>query len=245
MIREWLRRRSRRVRVVASADEARRLARGWNDPLWIDAQAQRALQLAREARAGHVDANELRTLAMLSQFGVSVLDFGGGFGVHCETARRVLPMHWKRWCIVETSAVLNVLRQQPAAEGVSYAASIVEARRALRDVDVVYANGSLQYTAHPLDILRELTSIGAKAIMLTRFPLTEGDESRYGLQSAACDGLSAQLPITFCPRADVEAILSERYDIRLRIAEDHDVFFVDGEWIGYTGYICQRKRETP
>lgn len=97
----------------------------------------------------------------------TVLDFGGGCGLHYKQAQSPDA----RWAVVETAAMV-ARAMELQTEHLRFFTSTAEAAGWLGDVDLLHSNGALQYTAEPLAMLRELCALRAKRIVWDRVALS-------------------------------------------------------------------------
>jgi hypothetical protein len=110
----------------------------------------------------------------------SVLDFGGGCGLHYKLARRRSPdIHW---AVVETLAMLERAKEL-ATDKLQFFTDISEAQRWLGTIDVMHSNSALQYTPEPEDTLNRLCSLRAKRMIWDRITLSKANIERE-LQSS-------------------------------------------------------------
>jgi hypothetical protein len=137
----------------------------------------RRLFPARETIEGYeqaelVDAIFQKTLAYEPQgnwplmAGVqSVLDFGGGCGLHYKLARRQSPDI--RWAVVETPA-MAARASALATDRLRFFSDIDEAAAWLGAIEMMYSNGALQYTPQPIQMLQRLCNVGANTMLWER-----------------------------------------------------------------------------
>jgi putative methyltransferase (TIGR04325 family) len=95
----------------------------------------------------------------------SVLDFGGGCGVHSKEAARFDPK--VRWAVVETPAMVDRAKELEA-DNLRFFSEIAVARSRLGNIDVMHSNGALQYTPSPRATLDELCLAGEKTMLWYR-----------------------------------------------------------------------------
>lgn len=105
----------------------------------------------------------------------SVLDFGGGCGLHYKLARRQSPDI--RWAVVETPAMLKRAAEL-ATDRLQFFTDIAEARKWLGAIDVMHSNSALQYTSEPEDALKQLCGLRAKRMIWERIALSKTDTER-------------------------------------------------------------------
>jgi putative methyltransferase (TIGR04325 family) len=106
----------------------------------------------------------------------TVLDFGGGCGLHYKEARLDA-----RWAVVETGAMVQ--RAQELATGqLQFFTSVKAAADWLGEIDLMHSNGALQYTQDPEAVLNDLVSLRAKVMLWKRVSLSAS--KRVGLQTS-------------------------------------------------------------
>jgi len=100
----------------------------------------------------------------------SVLDFGGGCGLHYKLARRQSPDI--RWAVVETPAMVKRAGEL-ATDRLQFFTDISDAHAWLGAIDVMHSNSVLQYTKDPEDTLRRLCGIRARRMIWERITLSK------------------------------------------------------------------------
>jgi putative methyltransferase (TIGR04325 family) len=105
----------------------------------------------------------------------TVLDFGGGCGLHYKEARLDA-----RWAVVETAAMVQRAKEL-ATEQLQFFASVKAAADWLGEIDLMHSNGALQYTQDPEAVLNDLVSLRAKIMLWRRVSLSAS--KRVGLQT--------------------------------------------------------------
>lgn len=178
----------------------------------------------------------------------TVIDFGGGAGLQYWIARR-LTRRKLRWNVVETDALVTTARCLEE-DGLKFFSSIEEAAADLGNVHLIYASGSLPYTPDPYTYLRRLVSVGAHKLFITRNALANFEAviiqrvrlSVYSdpLLQGIPDRENAR-PVTICNQTKFETIMSERYDIRLRLHEDRKQYRIKRKKADMFGYYCELK----
>lgn len=99
----------------------------------------------------------------------SVLDFGGGCGLHYKQAR--LPD--VRWAVVETPT-MAARATEMATRNLQFFSDVAAAAAWLGPIDVMHSDGTLQYTPDPERTLRELCRLGAARMLWRRLALSAG-----------------------------------------------------------------------
>ncbi|MGY4624433.1 putative methyltransferase (TIGR04325 family) [Bradyrhizobium sp. USDA 4486] len=109
----------------------------------------------------------------------TVLDFGGGAGLHYKLARQQRPDI--RWAVVETPAMVHRAREL-ATDRLMFFERIEQAANWLGIVDLVHSNGAIQYVRDPIETIRSLCLVRPAALAWHRVPLS--DESRREMQTS-------------------------------------------------------------
>ena len=118
----------------------------------------------------------------------TVLDFGGGCGIHYKEAQyKEAQLERVRWAVVETLAM--VARASELETGnLKFFAKIADAAAWLGDIDVIYSNGALQYTPDPATTLKELCDLGAKALLWKRVVFSDRVETEQQISWLSQNG---------------------------------------------------------
>ncbi|MCK1721242.1 methyltransferase domain-containing protein [Bradyrhizobium sp. 141] len=105
----------------------------------------------------------------------TVLDFGGGAGIHYKTACRQSPDI--RWAVVETPAMVRRAKEL-ATDKVRFFEQIEPAADWLGNVDLVHSNGAIQYVPDPFGTIRSLCATAPGKLVWHRVPISEGEARR-------------------------------------------------------------------
>ncbi|WP_271610187.1 MULTISPECIES: hypothetical protein [unclassified Bradyrhizobium] len=105
----------------------------------------------------------------------TVVDFGGGAGVHYKTARRQSPEI--RWAVVETPAMVRRAKEL-ATDRLRFFERIDEAAEWLRNVDLVHSNGAIQYVPDAFGTIQALCAVRAAKLVWHRVPISDGEARR-------------------------------------------------------------------
>jgi hypothetical protein len=103
----------------------------------------------------------------------TVLDFGGGCGIHYKQAKSSSV----RWAVVESAAMVE-RAGEIATERLRFFTTIAEAADWLGQIDLVHSNSALQYTPEPALILQQLCALKAPQMSWWRLELSAGAEER-------------------------------------------------------------------
>lgn len=99
----------------------------------------------------------------------TVLDFGGGCGLHYKQAASPDV----RWAVVDTPAMVARAREL-STDHLQFFTTIKDAAAWLGPIDVVHSNGAIQYAPNPSEILRDLCALRATKMLWYRVLLGEG-----------------------------------------------------------------------
>jgi putative methyltransferase (TIGR04325 family) len=102
----------------------------------------------------------------------SVLDFGGGAGLHYKLARKQSP--GIRWAVVETPAMAHRARQL-ATNRLMFFSDIREAADWLGEVELMHSNGAIQYVPDAIETIRTLCATRPAALAWYRVPISDAD----------------------------------------------------------------------
>lgn len=101
----------------------------------------------------------------------TVLDFGGGCGIHYKRARLTVPD--VKWAVVETPA-MAARGSELATDSLRFFTSIDAARDWLGSIDVMHSNSALQYSPNPSETLNALCALRAQRMLWDRLFLSDG-----------------------------------------------------------------------
>jgi putative methyltransferase (TIGR04325 family) len=121
----------------------------------------------------------------------SVLDFGGGCGLHYKQAGSSTV----RWAIVETP-VMVARATELATDRLRFFTSIDEAADWLGPIDVMHSNGALQYVDNPYSILQQLCALRSKRMLWYRVFLSPDIEKKDLQSSLLGDNGPGSIPVT-------------------------------------------------
>ncbi|WMT71084.1 hypothetical protein [Bradyrhizobium sp. Ash2021] len=103
----------------------------------------------------------------------TVLDFGGGAGLHYKLARQQSPDI--RWAIVETPAMARRAGEL-ATNRLRFFSDIDKAADWLGDVELMHSNGAIQYVPDAIETVRALCATRPSTMVWKRVP-TSDDET--------------------------------------------------------------------
>lgn len=105
----------------------------------------------------------------------TVLDFGGGAGLHYKVARQQSPDI--RWAVVETPAMVRRAKEL-ATDRLMFFERIEQAADWLGSVDLVHSNGAIQYVPDAIETIKTLCSIRPATLSWYRVPISDGAPRR-------------------------------------------------------------------
>jgi len=234
---------------------------GYKQSEIVDVVVAKTLIVKSKMEEGPVlDLDSLRTVIGLAgsqpSKGLTVIDFGGASGAHYRTARTILGKSFPlRWHVVETEEMAETAGAVLADDSLRFFSTLDSAEVGLGSIDLILASGSLQYTPDPLSFLKQILSIKAKHIFITRTVLTDTDQaftmiqvSRLAAHGAgplpeAFKDREILTPVTIVEREEFEQELKETYEIRFGILEDKGAYRHNGETFNMFGYFLDLKKE--
>ncbi|MEN6535658.1 MAG: hypothetical protein ABFD89_18485 [Bryobacteraceae bacterium] len=161
----------------------------------------------------------------------SVLDFGGGCGIHYR--RAAAQSAAIRWAVVETPA-MAARAAELQSERLRFFSQIENAGAWLGRIDVVHSNGALQYVEDPRATLAALCDLRAPTMIWERMALSRDSDGRREIHTshlvdsgpgAAPLGIlnrHVRLPRTILPESDFVA--AHREYRMIKRGDDHFVF---------------------
>lgn len=111
----------------------------------------------------------------------TVLDFGGGAGLHYKLARLQNPDI--RWAVVETQAMVRRAREL-AMDRLQFFSDIGAAADWLGDVELMHSNGAIQYVPNPIEVVRSLCAVRPALMVWRRVPTNDGEAEVREMQTS-------------------------------------------------------------
>ena len=111
----------------------------------------------------------------------TVLDFGGGAGLHYKLARLQSPEI--RWAVVETQAMVRRAREL-ATNRLMFFSDIDKAADWLNDVELMHSNGAIQYVPDPIETVRSLCATRPTTMVWKRVPTNDGEAQGREVQTS-------------------------------------------------------------
>ncbi|MEH2569635.1 hypothetical protein [Bradyrhizobium sp. AZCC 2289] len=100
----------------------------------------------------------------------TVLDFGGGAGLHYKVACRQSPDI--RWAVVETPAMAARAREL-ATDRLMFFSDIGKAANWLGNVELMHSNGAIQYVPNAIETVRLLCATQPATMLWHRVPISD------------------------------------------------------------------------
>jgi putative methyltransferase (TIGR04325 family) len=143
---------------------------------------------------------------------LNVLDFGGSLGSTYRQCRQFLgavtPL---RWSVVEQSHYVERGRARFQTDELRFHHDLEESVREAAP-DVVLVSGVLQYLEDPYQVLDQLSTIGARTIVIDRTPWSEAADDIITLQVVPPEIFPARLPFRIFGRERLTCRLLTRYE---------------------------------
>lgn len=181
---------------------------------------------------------------------ISVVDFGGGCGHHYYTAKKIIKNGNRLdWYVIETPELIEAVKNNSLNDSIKFFSKI----NIQKKINLVYANGSIQYTKSPLATLNSLITLKPKYILISRTPLTYSQEPIITIQksrlSANGPGKLTKIikdtyiyyPITYSSKKLFEDMLTLEYEIIGISNKTNYTFKVNKHYIETMSYLCKRK----
>ncbi|WP_024343033.1 hypothetical protein [Bradyrhizobium japonicum] len=105
----------------------------------------------------------------------SVLDFGGGAGIHYKIARQTSPD--TRWAVVETPAMVR-RASKLATNRLRFFSEIHDAADWLGSIDLMHSNGAIQYVDDAIGTVKALCAARPATMVWYRVPISNGSAKK-------------------------------------------------------------------
>jgi putative methyltransferase (TIGR04325 family) len=112
---------------------------------------------------------------------LDVLELGGACGASYFELSRLLPGRIKSWSVVETPMMAEAGRKLFSDDRLEFFEDLGAATAGMKSLDLIVAQGVLQYTSSPVKVLDDLLALGFKYIYVTRTAVRAGVDEREGL----------------------------------------------------------------
>lgn len=152
----------------------------------------------------------------------TVLDFGGGCGLHYKEAQS----ETVKWAVVDTPAMVKQASEL-ATDRLRFFSSIPEAKKWLGHVDVIHSDGALQFTDEPHRTVEQLCALKAPTMLWYRMYLSKKETEKVmqtshlvdngpGRASLGIKNKAVKYPYTRIPEADFLSMHEKNYDLETR-----------------------------
>jgi putative methyltransferase (TIGR04325 family) len=212
----------------------------------VSQQTRELRQRVSGADAPSLDARVFQNLAATlvamgetAQAERSVLDFGGGLGIHYFHLRRYLGRRSPlRWVVCETVPMAEEGAKNFASDELSFISTLEQAPGPF---DVLISSGALQCVPEPTETLVKHAALSSH-VLFNRLPLIESDRDRLTIQKVHPSIYAATMPIWFFSKSRWLAKLDELgFDVTMRWEVPQDVLWLDGQSLILQGLLARRR----
>jgi len=223
---------------------------GYSDLSIVETVSQRTREIRERSSAraasqlvdGRVLQNLAATLLAISTVPrrrLSVLDFGGGLGIHYFQLGPFLPAGVEvSWLVCETTAMAAEGRERFASNGLKFVSSLDEAQGPF---DVVISSGAIQCVPDPTETLAKHAAVSDQ-LLFNRLPLTASARDRLTMHKVDPAIYAASIPIWFFSERRWLAKLDELgFDVVMRWEVPEDVLVLDGSTVTLQGLLARRR----
>jgi putative methyltransferase (TIGR04325 family) len=170
----------------------------------------------------------------------SVLDFGGGLGIHhAQLSPFLSGGSGPSWLVCETTPMADEGNKRFASGGLRFVSSLEQAPGPF---DLVIASGVLQCLPDPYATLAKLASL-SEHILLNRVPLIPSERDRLTIHNVDPVVFTGVMPIWFLAERRLMAKLAELgFDISMRWEVPQDPVTLDGTPFVLQGMLARRRR---
>jgi putative methyltransferase (TIGR04325 family) len=158
---------------------------------------------------------------------VDVLELGGACGASYYELNHFLPERIGQWFIVETPAMAVAGKEIFQDDKIKFFDTFSAAVSGLKNPDLIIAQGVLQYTSNPIQMLDDLLDLGFKYMYITRTTVSDRTErpiitkqvtnlSDHGPGMPFPEGLTdrqTSQPLTIIPFESISSRISVDYDV--------------------------------
>ena len=154
---------------------------------------------------------------------LNVLEVGGACGASYFETEHLVPGRIRHWAIVETPAMAVAGRSLTTDSNLSFHSDLSSAVSQLESLDLAIAQGVLQYTADPVETLKDLFALDFSYVYITRTAVANVDRPIFTRQETelaahgpgqlpdAADGKSSQ-PMTLVNFESLLSAIPTRYE---------------------------------
>lgn len=166
---------------------------------------------------------------------LDVLEIGGACGINYFELNHLCPGRIKSWRIVETTTMAAAGRRLIRDGRLTFYDALDTAVAQLENLDLLIAQGVLQYMPDPLQTLETLLNLGFDWVYITRTFVGNGIEYPIitkqvvnlsthgpgGIPKGFADRKTSQ-PLTFVPFESIASLISVGYSVAYQFAEGGD-----------------------
>jgi putative methyltransferase (TIGR04325 family) len=146
---------------------------------------------------------------------ISVLDLGGGFGIHYHQIKNAAGSKMSfKWDVVETAVLANEATAQNRYEELSFYDNI--GHLVNNRYDIILTSGTLQYLPDPFAMFRYFQEIQHQFLIINRFPLIDEPADRLTIQNVPKSYYSASFPSWFFSSEKWISAFEKEYKIDFR-----------------------------
>jgi putative methyltransferase (TIGR04325 family) len=229
------------MQAYDSFESALRDSDSYEDPRLVEIVKEKTRRyrdaLASAARPAIETRQTVQNMFVLSyvepQRPLNVLEVGGACGAGYFESKLMLPARIRHWAISETPAMAAAGQSLSNDPDLSFHNDIASAATRLDSRDLAIAQGVLQYTGDPLQVLASLFSLDFSYVYLTRTAVAEVDVPVFTKQETdlsahgpgqlpnAPDGRSSQ-PLTLVSWDALAATIPSNYEVVFKFVESEE-----------------------
>jgi putative methyltransferase (TIGR04325 family) len=182
-------------------------------------------------------AAALLALSGVTRRPLSVLDFGGGLGIHYFQTRPFLGGALS-WLVCETAEMAAEGTRRFASDELKFISSLDQARGPF---DLLISSGAIQCVPNPAETLARHSAL-SDHVLFNRLPLIASDRDRLTIHKVDPAIYAASIPIWFFSQQRwLAAVETLGFDVTMRWEVPQDLLILDGEPIVLQGLLAQRR----
>lgn len=183
---------------------------------------------------------------------VTVMDVGGGFGVHFIKTTQLITSKIKSWSVVETQAMVDHSGEF-ADEKLNFFSSMTDVEQSLETPDIAVFASSVHYLPDPLQSLKKTSEMKPEFIYIARTPMKqEGtgyvalqrSPSAFSFRSKQKDKSKTRVvryPVNILTVRDVMGVLEPTYEVFFESTNPKSRFYVNQESLSVFNILFKRK----